>query len=207
MYRNHPIHEIKREQDLLFSDGFLKCRTCQDIKPVDVFRKNAGYSLGYTYICKDCDKKSRLTKICLDCGALCGEINKTDYCKKCFPNHNAEFRDYSSVTGENNHMWKGGRFKAKGYWRLSVKGGSIYEHIHIIETEIGRKLTRDECIHHIDMDKSNNDRNNLMLMTKSKHRQLHNLYGIYTANLIKSGAITLDEVISSTPVNGVIKKF
>ena len=196
MYKGHPNHEIKRQQNILLCNGLLKCRTCQNVKSVDGFSKSIGYSLGYRYTCKDCDKKSRLTKICLDCGGLCGKTSRRSYCIKCFSKHNAEFRDYSSVTGENNHMWKGGRYLSQGYWMLSIKGKTIIEHVHIIETEIGRKLTKDECVHHIDMDKSNNERNNLMLTNRKEHVRLHHAYELYTANLIKSGTITLDEVIS-----------
>ena len=196
MYKNHTNHVVKREQAILFYDGLLSCKSCHNIKPINNFSKSTGYSLGYSYICKDCNKKSRLTNSCSDCGKPCGKVNKRSYCIKCFTKRNAEFRDYSDVTGENNHMWKGGKFMCKGYLMLSIKGRRVAEHIYIIENEIGRKLTKDECIHHIDMDKLNNDKSNLMLMTKSKHRKLHHAYELYTANLIKSGVITLNEVIT-----------
>jgi predicted RNA-binding protein with TRAM domain len=53
------------------------------------------------------------------------------------------------------------------------KGRSV--HIVVIEDRIGRKLFKDECVHHIDGDKSNNLDNNLCLLTTSGHARLHRL--------------------------------
>ena len=47
------------------------------------------------------------------------------------------------------------------------------EHRKIMEEYLGRKLTRYEVVHHIDGDKSNNDINNLALMTLEEHSRLH----------------------------------
>ena len=37
----------------------------------------------------------------------------------------------------------------------------------------GRLPSKDECVHHIDRDKTNNNISNLRLMTKSDHVKLH----------------------------------
>ena len=47
------------------------------------------------------------------------------------------------------------------------------QHVVIIEQKIGRKLYSDECVHHIDHNKSNNDISNLVLMKRSEHSRLH----------------------------------
>lgn len=46
-------------------------------------------------------------------------------------------------------------------------------HVVIMEKRIGRRLLGDECVHHIDGDRLNNDDNNLALVTKSGHARLH----------------------------------
>lgn len=46
-------------------------------------------------------------------------------------------------------------------------------HVVIMEKIIGRKLKSDECIHHIDGNKTNNDASNLQLMTFKEHSSLH----------------------------------
>lgn len=46
-------------------------------------------------------------------------------------------------------------------------------HVVIMENRIGRRILSDECVHHIDGNKLNNDENNLALVTKSGHARLH----------------------------------
>ena len=65
-------------------------------------------------------------------------------------------------------------FKTNGhveYTRGEHKGRNV--HVVKFEEKIGRKLLEDECVHHIDGDKHNNDINNLALMTRSAHGRLH----------------------------------
>lgn len=64
--------------------------------------------------------------------------------------------------------------KPSGYLEYTtgeLKGKSI--HVQLMEDRIGRKLLPDEVVHHIDRDRSNNDLNNLALMTRSAHGRLH----------------------------------
>lgn len=49
----------------------------------------------------------------------------------------------------------------------------IDEHRYIVEQYLGRKLEKDEIVHHIDGNKSNNNIENLQIMTKSEHSKLH----------------------------------
>lgn len=51
--------------------------------------------------------------------------------------------------------------------------GWVYEHRYVIECALGRALTHDECVHHIDGDKLNNDISNLQVLTRSNHCKLH----------------------------------
>lgn len=69
---------------------------------------------------------------------------------------------------------KGVSLKPSGYYEITRgenKGRSL--HVMIFEKRLGRRLLNDECIHHIDGDKTNNDINNLALMTRSAHARLH----------------------------------
>lgn len=54
-------------------------------------------------------------------------------------------------------------------------GKNKYKSAHtvLMEERIGRKLHKDECVHHIDRNKSNNNLNNLALVTTSGHARLH----------------------------------
>lgn len=46
-------------------------------------------------------------------------------------------------------------------------------HCVVMERRLGRRLYRDECVHHIDGNKVNNSENNLALLTTSAHARLH----------------------------------
>ena len=51
--------------------------------------------------------------------------------------------------------------------------GYIMEHVLVMEAVIGRHLTEDECVHHINGKKDDNRAENLKLMTKSEHMSYH----------------------------------
>lgn len=53
------------------------------------------------------------------------------------------------------------------------KAGKVMEHVYVMSMHIGRKLEKNECVHHIDRDRTNNDISNLVLMTISEHARLH----------------------------------
>jgi hypothetical protein len=69
---------------------------------------------------------------------------------------------------------KGTSLKPSGYI-VHTRGPNKHRAIHItiIEERIGRRLMADECVHHIDGNKTNNALNNLALMTTSAHARLH----------------------------------
>lgn len=57
------------------------------------------------------------------------------------------------------------------YTRGPHKGRSV--HVVKMEERLGRPLRDDECVHHIDGDKTNNEDSNLALVTRSGHQRLH----------------------------------
>lgn len=84
--------------------------------------------------------------------------------------------------GENNSNWKGGivkddagyvLVKVDGHPRAKKHGGYVREHILIMEILIGRHLSPNEVVHHINGIKDDNRPKNLMLMTKAEHISYH----------------------------------
>lgn len=69
--------------------------------------------------------------------------------------------------------------------------GYVYEHILVAERLLGRKLTSDEVVHHLDGDRSNNRPENLLVLLRSQHVRLHAWLN----------SVTITEKCSENPVN------
>lgn len=69
--------------------------------------------------------------------------------------------------------WSGYILLYKPGYPKANKKGYVREHVFVIEEFLGRTLTEDEVVHHIDENKANNKIENLQLMTKYEHKCLH----------------------------------
>ena len=69
---------------------------------------------------------------------------------------------------------KGVSLKPNGYMEYT-RGEHKSRSVHVVtmELHIGRRLYSNECVHHIDHNRANNDLSNLQLMTRSEHSSLH----------------------------------
>lgn len=86
----------------------------------------------------------------------------------------------NSPYGEYNRVWAS---KSNGrdvytFGLVDDDGNKIKRTVvpvyrYIIEHEIGRKLDKNEVVHHIDHNKNNNDISNLVVMSRSEHTKLH----------------------------------
>jgi flagellar basal body rod protein FlgC len=72
------------------------------------------------------------------------------------------------------------RYKKNGYWCVKADGhprayekGYYYEHILVMEQYLGRRLKKNEVVHHRDGNKLNNNLVNLELKTRSQHTKYH----------------------------------
>lgn len=51
--------------------------------------------------------------------------------------------------------------------------GFVYEHIYLVEKEMGRVLNNNEVVHHLDGNRKNNNISNLIVLSRSSHARLH----------------------------------
>lgn len=86
--------------------------------------------------------------------------------------------------GENSTRWNGGEVISKGYKYVYKsehpfcnKKGYVLEHRLVMEQKIGRYLTKQEVVHHLDHNTLNNDISNLELVNGSGHHlmEFHNV--------------------------------
>lgn len=141
----------------------LLCLTCKEKRKKetnDRYRKQNPEKMKKAK--RECMKRN--PNFCVDCGT------KIDYasmrCRKC-----AGIKRGRKITIKDKSgyilVWqpKHPNSNEKGY---------VQEHRLVVENFIGRYLTREEVIHHIDTNKENNKIDNLMLFsTQKKHMQFH----------------------------------
>ncbi len=61
----------------------------------------------------------------------------------------------------------------KGYRVLLINGKPMLEHRHIFRVMRGMKIPQGYQIHHRDLNKLNNNIDNLQLVTPKQHKQIH----------------------------------
>lgn len=115
---------------------------------------------------------------------FCGEESKHPKCRK------AKFCNmvcYSSwKVGKNNPFYKGGKSITKyGYIKVPTpldhprrktsknNKSRIFEHRLVMEKHLRRYLSEDELVHHRNGDKKDNRIENLVVVTKAEHNEIH----------------------------------
>ncbi len=84
--------------------------------------------------------------------------------------------------GESSPLWAGGRI-VDDYGYIAIKVGRshgmanhegyVREHRLVMAEALGRLLTPEELVHHIDLSKTNNQIENLVVVSRSEHMQIH----------------------------------
>jgi len=162
-----------------------QCTTCKK----DIKRSPSGLRFKRIYCSRECRRKTIYIN-CAQCGkqlrAIPSCLPRKKYCsERCkglaifnIPK-NRENNIKSIPKGKDSSLWKGGSYVSKGYRiigrKINRKQARILEHRLVMEKHIGRKLTQNEIVHHIDKNKLNNVISNLEVMTREDHAHLHYL--------------------------------
>lgn len=95
--------------------------------------------------------------------------------------HTEEHKAKISATHKGRtHDWTTKRRIQHGYISLfepenpmSNKGGYVYEHRKVMAESIGRPLLKTELVHHVNGIKTDNRLNNLQIVSRFEHAQIH----------------------------------
>lgn len=138
--------------------------------------------LDYLRFCKYCgvrrygwSKNTQVVKKCIVCGedykVKKSHAPKRETCSmKC-----AGTIRWKKIGGNKHPRWREIKKIPSVYFykRVKIPGGYQYEHRYVMEQHLGRKLERNEIVHHINEDPKDNRIENLRLMTNSEHMKLH----------------------------------
>ncbi len=85
------------------------------------------------------------------------------------------------LSEENHPGWKGGKYINDSGYILKLhknhpsglKKPYLREHRLVLEAHLGRTLNKDEIVHHLNGDKTDNRVENLQIVTRSEHIRIH----------------------------------
>lgn len=103
-------------------------------------------------------------------------------------------------TGKDHCHWKGGKTTNNGWILVRVKNhpkknqsGYVAEHRIVVEKKIGRYLSGNEKVHHINLDKKDNRIENLYVCHgHAHHRKIHESLERASEKALKKGLIKFD---------------
>lgn len=82
-------------------------------------------------------------------------------------------RKRPEITGDRHPNYKGG-WVQDGYEYVLTGGRQVAKHRHMMEEHLGRRLDpHNEVVHHINGDRLDNRIENLKLMTRAEHMNVH----------------------------------
>ena len=115
--------------------------------------------------------------ICLNCSKEFSVVGKSKakYCsRRCY------WDTIKKLPPEKTPAWRGGVCHQGPYIQIKSPNhplkdarGYVFEHRLVMEKYIGRYLTKNEVVHHIDGNRSNNLIDNLLLLKRGEHASKH----------------------------------
>lgn len=160
---------------------FSKNKKCADCG------KSISNKSTYCENCNSVRKRKRVIRVCEYCKKEyeTKESARKRFCsKKCM-----NLSDCKSLSSKGVNIKHTETIEASGYVTVHVEGRHRRVRIHTLKAEavLGRRLKPGECVHHIDLNKANNENSNLLICTLEYHRWLHaRLEHFWVDNYIKA---------------------
>ena len=120
--------------------------------------------------------RTTYTRECIVCGKTYEAFRKNSkYCSlKCC-------NSIKSNSGYNPYVYDKGNYK-----------NNLHVHRNIAEDVLKRKLTYNEVVHHLDGEPTNNNLNNLIVISRGKHNSLHNYLNEQRAILQRCNNVNIE---------------
>lgn len=132
-----------------------------------------GFKYGKLKVVKLSHRKN--SRIYWECLCECGNttfVATTNLTRKDGPVRSCgclKYETMSKLSGDKSPTWKGGRhIDDGGYVRVWHNGRYVREHRLVMSSHLGRELTKNENVHHINGNKQDNRLSNLELWNTSQ---------------------------------------
>lgn len=126
-----------------------------------------------SFICKNCKKQCKRR--------IYDSRDKIKFCSSVCALNKVRTKRHQIEAGKRAGMVIIAKYRGTG--KSYIREKTQHQHRVVMEKILGRKLKKGEVVHHKDMNKQNNNPNNLQVMTQSEHARLH----ILTAKRNKLG--------------------
>jgi hypothetical protein len=101
-------------------------------------------------------------------------LKECPFCKKIFNSHSVsrKVKNFCSSSCYGKYRFPASGNKKKSYKMICINGKYTPYHRWIMQNHIGRKLEKDEHVHHINGDHTDNRIENLQVLSSSNHMSL-----------------------------------
>lgn len=162
---NKASADVRKSKDI----ECIKCKQCdKEFKILSsVKRSRESNGVAIKYCSQSCSGKANSKKVKKQC-LNCDNEFYTTRNKFCSRECSYVYRKKQTDEKEQGYWFE------NGYKILYVSGNKyIKEHIHVMEKHLGRKLAKDEVVHHKNEDRADNRIENLEVMKRSEHSRYH----------------------------------
>lgn len=170
-----------------------KCFKCGKEKDLNDFYKHPQMPDGHVNKCKECNKidnkvsNGKEIRVCVICGknfnTTINEIKRRGGGANCC-SRECYYKRFKNIVkkGSESHNWNGGKIKtSSGYIIIynkkhprANKSGYVFEHLLVMEDKLKRVIKKEEVVHHINGDKTDNRIENLRLFhSNGEHIAFH----------------------------------